>query len=100
MQIELKRVQKELGITFIFVTHDQEEALSLSDRIVIMNEGIIQQIGTPTEIYNEPINAYVADFIGESNILEGLSTMILMSLFRVIALFVLMMDSVKMKPLT
>lgn len=71
MQIELKRVQKELGITFIFVTHDQEEALSLSDRIVIMNEGIIQQIGTPTEIYNEPINAYVADFIGESNILEG-----------------------------
>ena len=72
MQIELKRVQKELGITFIFVTHDQEEALSLSDRIVIMNEGIIQQIGTPTEIYNEPINAYVADFIGESNILEGI----------------------------
>lgn len=65
MQIELKRIQQELGITFIFVTHDQEEALTLSDRIVVMNEGIIQQIGTPIEIYNEPINAYVADFIGE-----------------------------------
>ena len=70
-KVDSLSVQKELGITFIFVTHDQEEALSLSDRIVIMNEGIIQQIGTPTEIYNEPINAYVADFIGESNILEG-----------------------------
>lgn len=72
MQIELKRIQRELGITFIFVTHDQEEALTLSDRIVVMNEGIIQQIGTPIDIYNEPINAYVADFIGESNILEGI----------------------------
>lgn len=72
MQVELKRIQQELGITFIFVTHDQEEALTLSDRIVVMNEGIIQQIGTPVEIYNEPINAYVADFIGESNIFEGI----------------------------
>ena len=72
MQIELKRIQQELGITFIFVTHDQEEALTLSDRIVVMNEGIIQQIGTPIEIYNEPINAYVADFIWESNIFEGI----------------------------
>lgn len=72
MQIELKRIQQELGITFIFVTHDQEEALTLSDRIVVMNEGVIQQIGTPVDIYNEPINAYVADFIGESNILEGI----------------------------
>lgn len=72
MQTELKRIQKEVGITFIFVTHDQEEALTLSDRIVVMNEGIIQQIGTPIDIYNEPINSYVADFIGESNILEGI----------------------------
>lgn len=72
MQVELKRIQEELGITFIFVTHDQEEALTLSDRIVVINEGVIQQIGTPIDIYNEPINAYVADFIGESNILEGI----------------------------
>lgn len=71
MQVELKRIQQELGITFIFVTHDQEEALTLSDRIIVLNEGIIQQIGTPIDIYNEPINAFVADFIGESNILEG-----------------------------
>lgn len=72
MQTELKRIQQELGITFIYVTHDQEEALTLSDRIVVMNEGIIQQIGTPIDIYNEPLNAYVADFVGESNILEGI----------------------------
>ncbi|HHT19853.1 MAG TPA: ABC transporter ATP-binding protein [Tissierellia bacterium] len=72
MQIELKRIQQQLGITFIFVTHDQEEALTLSDRIIVLNEGIIQQIGSPIDIYNEPINAYVADFIGESNILEGI----------------------------
>jgi spermidine/putrescine transport system ATP-binding protein len=71
MQVELKRIQQELGITFIFVTHDQEEALTLSDRIVVLNEGVIQQIGTPIDIYNEPNNAYVADFIGESNIIEG-----------------------------
>lgn len=71
MQVELKRIQKELGITFIFVTHDQEEALTLSDRIIVLNEGVIQQIGSPLDIYNEPINAFVADFIGESNILEG-----------------------------
>lgn len=71
MQIEMKRIQQQLGITFIFVTHDQEEALTLSDRIIVLNEGIIQQIGSPIDIYNEPINAYVADFIGESNILEG-----------------------------
>ena len=71
MQVELKKIQKTTGITFIFVTHDQEEALSMSDTIVVMNEGKIQQIGTPTDIYNEPKNAFVADFIGESNILDG-----------------------------
>ena len=71
MQIELKEMHKKLGITFIYVTHDQEEALTLSDTIVVMNEGVIQQIGTPTDIYNEPKNCFVADFIGESNILEG-----------------------------
>ena len=71
MQQELKRIQRETGITFIFVTHDQEEALSMSDTIVVMSEGKIQQIGTPTDIYNEPENAFVADFIGESNIVDG-----------------------------
>ncbi len=71
MQVELKKIQQSTGITFIFVTHDQEEALSMSDTIVVMNEGIIQQIGTPIDIYNEPKNAFVADFIGESNILDG-----------------------------
>lgn len=71
MQIELKNMQKELGITFIYVTHDQEEALTMSDTIVVMKEGTIQQIGTPKDIYDEPKNAYVADFIGESNIFEG-----------------------------
>ncbi len=71
MQNELKNIQKKLGITFIFVTHDQEEALSMSDTIVVMNEGKIQQIGTPQDIYNEPKNAFVADFIGESNIIDG-----------------------------
>ena len=71
MQIELKEMHKKLGITFIYVTHDQEEALTLSDSIIVMNEGVIQQIGTPTDIYNEPQNAFVADFIGESNILNG-----------------------------
>ncbi len=72
MQQELKKIQKTTGITFIFVTHDQEEALSMSDTIVVMSEGKIQQIGTPTEIYNEPENAFVADFIGESNIVDGI----------------------------
>ena len=71
MQVELKNIQKRLGITFIYVTHDQEEALSMSDTIVVMDSGVIQQIGTPTDIYNEPKNAFVADFIGESNIIEG-----------------------------
>ena len=71
MQSELKNIQRELGITFIFVTHDQEEALSMSDTIVVMNEGIVQQVGTPLDIYNEPKNAFVADFIGESNIVDG-----------------------------
>lgn len=71
MQNELKNIQKALGITFIFVTHDQEEALSMSDTVVVMNEGTIQQIGSPIDIYNEPQNAFVADFIGESNILDG-----------------------------
>ena len=71
MQIELKEMHRKLGITFVYVTHDQEEALTLSDTIVVMNEGKIQQIGTPTDIYNEPQNSFVADFIGESNILNG-----------------------------
>ena len=71
MQMELKEMHKSLGITFVYVTHDQEEALTLSDRIVVMSEGKIQQIGTPTDIYNEPVNSFVADFIGESNILNG-----------------------------
>ena len=71
MQQELKRIQQEVGITFIFVTHDQEEALTMSDKIVLMRGGIIEQVGTPTEIYNEPENEYVANFIGESNILDG-----------------------------
>ena len=68
MQYELIRLKNELGITFIYVTHDQEEALTMSDTIVVMNQGYIQQIGTPEKIYNEPENAFVADFIGESNI--------------------------------
>lgn len=71
MQIELKNMQQRLGITFIYVTHDQEEALTMSDTIVVMQKGIIQQIGTPQDIYNEPKNAFVADFIGESNIIDG-----------------------------
>ncbi|HCW52832.1 MAG TPA: spermidine/putrescine ABC transporter ATP-binding protein [Clostridium sp.] len=71
MQIELKKIQKEVGITFVFVTHDQEEALTMSDTIVVMNKGVIQQMGTPQDIYNEPANAFVADFIGESNIISG-----------------------------
>ena len=71
MQQELKNIQKQTGITFVFVTHDQEEALSMSDTIVVMSEGKIHQIGSPTDIYNEPSNAFVADFIGESNILDG-----------------------------
>jgi len=71
MQIELKKIQKEVGITFIYVTHDQEEALTMSDKIVVLNEGEIQQIGTPTDVYNEPENEFVAKFIGDSNILPG-----------------------------
>ena len=71
MQIELKRIQQAMGITFIYVTHDQEEALSMSDTVVVMDGGRIQQIGTPEDIYNEPKNAFVADFIGESNIIDG-----------------------------
>ena len=71
MQIELKRIQQQVGITFIYVTHDQEEALTMSDTVVVMNAGKIQQIGTPEDIYNEPKNAFVADFIGESNIIDG-----------------------------
>ncbi len=72
MQIELKRMQQDLEITFIYVTHDQEEALTMSDTVVVMRDGMIQQIGTPQDIYNEPINAFVADFIGESNIIDGI----------------------------
>ena len=74
MQIELKAMHEQLGITFIYVTHDQEEALTMSDKVVVMSDGMIQQIGTPEEIYNEPKNAFVADFIGESNIFEGRMT--------------------------
>lgn len=72
MQNELKRIQQQLGITFVYVTHDQEEALAMSDTVVVMDQGRIQQIGTPEDIYNEPQNAFVADFIGESNILDGM----------------------------
>lgn len=72
MQVELKNIQKSLGITFVYVTHDQEEALSMSDTVVVMDNGVIQQIGSPQDIYNEPENAFVADFIGESNILDGI----------------------------
>ncbi len=72
MQVELKNIQKSLGITFVYVTHDQEEALSMSDTVVVMDGGRIQQIGSPQDIYNEPQNAFVADFIGESNILDGI----------------------------
>ena len=72
MQIELKRIQQQVGITFVYVTHDQEEALTMSDTVVVMNHGNIQQIGSPVDIYNEPVNAFVADFIGESNIIDGI----------------------------
>lgn len=72
MQIELKKIQQQVGITFIYVTHDQEEALTMSDTIVVMDKGSIQQIGSPEDIYNEPQNAFVADFIGESNIIDGI----------------------------
>ena len=74
MQLELKHMHDELGITFIYVTHDQEEALTMSDKIVVLSEGRIQQIGTPEDIYNEPQNAFVADFVGESNIFKGIMT--------------------------
>ena len=72
MQYELMRLKEELGITFVYVTHDQDEALTMSDKIVVMNQGYIQQMGTPEDIYNEPENAFVADFIGDSNILDGI----------------------------
>ena len=72
MQIELKRIQQQLEITFVYVTHDQEEALTMSDTVVVMKDGVIQQVGTPQDIYNEPVNAFVADFIGESNIFDGI----------------------------
>ena len=72
MQLELMKMHKQLGITFIYVTHDQEEALTMSDTIIVMRDGVIQQIGTPQKIYDEPANAFVADFIGESNILSGI----------------------------
>ena len=71
MQLELKRLQREMNITFIYVTHDQEEALTMSDTVVVMNGGKVQQIGTPEDIYNEPKNAFVADFIGDYNIVDG-----------------------------
>ena len=72
MQRELVKIKRELGITFVFVTHDQEEALSMSDTVVVMNQGWVQQIGTPESVYNEPENAFVADFIGDSNIIDGI----------------------------
>ena len=71
MQLELKRIQREIGITFIFVTHDQEEALTMSDRIAVMSEGWVEQIGSPTEIYHRPATVFVAGFIGEANLLPG-----------------------------
>ena len=71
MQIELKRLQKKLGITFLYITHDQEEAINMSDRIVVMKDGQFEQIGTPDEIYNHPKTSYVADFVGNANILTG-----------------------------
>ena len=71
MQLELKEIQREVGITFIFVTHDQEEALTMSDKIVILKDGDIEQVGSPTEVYNEPTNQYCASFIGDSNIIDG-----------------------------
>jgi spermidine/putrescine transport system ATP-binding protein len=71
MQVELKRLQQDTGITFVFVTHDQEEAMSMGDRIAVFNSGKIAQIGTPREIYRKPVNSFVADFIGETNLLEG-----------------------------
>ncbi len=85
MQVELKSIQQKMGITFVFVTHDQEEALSMSDTVVVMDNGEIQQIGSPEDIYNEPINAFVADFIGESNIIDG----------KMIADYRVMMDGVE-----
>ena len=72
MQTELKRLQKKLGITFIYITHDQEEAINMSDRIAVMREGHFEQIGTPDQIYNHPKTSYVADFVGNANILEGI----------------------------
>ena len=74
MQLELKEMHRKLGITFIYVTHDQEEALTMSDTVMVMSDGVIQQIGSPTDIYNEPKNAFVADFIGDSNIYNGVMT--------------------------
>ena len=71
MQIELKRIQREVGITFIYVTHDQEEALTMSDRIAVMNEGRVEQIGTPQEIYHSPTSVFVANFIGVANLIPG-----------------------------
>ena len=97
MQLELKKIQKRLGITFIFVTHDQEEALTMSDTIVVMNKGKIQQMGSPEDIYNEPANAFVADFIGESNILNGIMLEDYKVNLQIILSHVLMADLTKMK---
>ena len=71
MQLELKQIQSEIGITFIYVTHDQEEALTMSDRIAVMDHGLVQQVGTPRDIYEHPQNRFVADFIGETNFVDG-----------------------------
>ena len=81
MQIELKKLQREVGITFIFVTHDQEEALTMSDRIALMRNGRIEQLSGPQEMYDRPLSRYVADFIGETNLIKG--TVLVISLFRV-----------------
>ena len=91
MQYELIRLKEELGITFIYVTHDQEEALTMSDTIVVMNQGYIQQIGSPEDIYNEPVNAFVPDFIGESNIIDG--TMIEDKLVEILGVKIPCVDS-------
>ena len=98
MQNELKRIQQAMGITFIYVTHDQEEALAMSDTIVVMDKGRIQQIGRPEDIYNEPKNAFVADFIGESNILDGMMLDDCLVKFSAAPLLVSTKGSAKMNP--
>lgn len=100
MQQELIRIQEEVGITFIFVTHDQEEALTLSDKIVVMNDGFIQQIGTPEEIYESPANQFVARFIGEANMVDGVMLEDNLVMFEIRNSSAMQRASVQMKRLT